>query len=158
MPESAEVAELGRVIDDLPGTRLMGVLTHAGQSYQGRDVAAMEAFAEYERWCAVTAAQSLRAAGLPCPVVSIGSTPTATHGKNYDGVTEVRCGVYMFGDVFQSEILSCRREDIAVSVLATVIGHRPHLNCALIDAAHSPCRKTAAPAHRVCRKMSALVS
>ena len=148
MPESAEVAELGRVIDDLPGTRLMGVLTHAGQSYQGRDVAAMEAFAEYERWCAVTAAQSLRAAGLPCPVVSIGSTPTATHGKNYDGITEVRCGVYMFGDVFQSEILSCRREDIAVSVLATVIGHRPHLNCALIDAgalALSKDRSTGAP-------------
>ncbi len=148
MPESPEVAELGRVIEDLPGARLMGVLTHAGQSYQGRDIAAMEAYAEHERWCAVTAARRLRAVGLACPVVSIGSTPTATHGKSYEGVTEVRCGVYMFGDVFQSEILSCRREDIAVSVLATVIGHRPDMNCALIDAgalALSKDRSTGAP-------------
>jgi len=134
LPGSQVVVDVGRALHELPGTRLAGVLTHAGQSYQGRTIARIEEIAEHERWCAVTAAGQLRAAGLPCPVVSIGSTPTATHGRSFDGITEVRCGVYMFGDVFQSEIYSCKLEDVAVSVLATVIGHRPDINSALIDA------------------------
>lgn len=70
-----------------------------------------------------------------------------TDAGHLEGVTELRCGVYMFGDVFQSEIRSCRPGDIAVSVLASVIGHREDLGCALIDAgalALSKDRSTAA--------------
>ena len=148
LAESEALIALGHALQELPGTRLQGVLTHAGQSYQGRSIAEIRQVAEYERTCATTAAERLRAAGLACPVVSIGSTPTATHGERFDGVTEVRCGVYMFCDVFQSEIASCSRDDIAVSVLATVIGHRPDMNSALIDAgalALSKDRSTGAP-------------
>lgn len=134
MAGSPQIVELGRVLQDLPGTRLTGVLTHAGNSYQCRGLDALRRVAEEERLCAVTAAGQLRAAGLPCPVVSVGSTPTATHVQNVEGLTEMRCGVYMFGDVFQSEINSHALDDIAVSVLATVIGHRHELNGALIDA------------------------
>lgn len=145
---SAEVVDLGRALHDLPGTRLAGVLTHAGNSYHCRSLEDLYRVAEEERLVAVTAADQLRAAGLPCAVVSAGSTPTAVHGQNFDGLTEMRCGVYMFGDVFQHEIASHGLEDIAVSVLATVIGHRPDLNAALIDAgglALSKDRSTGAP-------------
>ena len=148
MADSADVVELGRALHDLPGTRLAGVLTHAGNSYLCRSLDSLHEVAEAERMVAVTAADQLRAAGLTCPVVSVGSTPTATHGRNFDGLTEMRCGVYMFGDVFQHEIASHGLEDIAVSVLATVIGHRPDLNAALIDAgglALSKDRSTGAP-------------
>jgi len=148
MAESKELLELGEALHSLPGTRLQGVLTHAGHSYQGRDIETIASIAESERVCATTAASRLISAGLPSPVVSIGSTPTATHGLSYEGITEVRCGVYMFCDVFQSEIFSCKQEDIAVSVLATVIGHRPDINSALIDAgalALSKDRSTGAP-------------
>jgi len=146
--QSQALLDVANALNDLPGMRLQGVLTHAGHSYQGRDIEAIAAIAESERLCATTAASRLLSAGLPCPVVSIGSTPTATHGLSYEGITEVRCGVYMFGDVFQSEIFSCTQDDIAVSVLATVIGHRPDINSALIDAgalALSKDRSTAAP-------------
>lgn len=148
LAESDDLLSVGRALNDLPGTRLEGVLTHAGHSYQGRSIAEIRQFAEHERWCAATAAERLRSAGLPSPVVSVGSTPTAVHGQSYDGVTEIRCGVYMFCDLFQSEIQSCSQEDIAVSVLATVIGHRPDINSALIDAgalALSKDRSTGAP-------------
>ncbi|WP_343079578.1 alanine racemase [Ostreiculturibacter nitratireducens] len=134
LAESDELIELGKRLHELPGTRLRGVLTHAGNSYQGRSIEEIRQIAEAERLCAVTAAERLRAAGLPAEVVSVGSTPTATHFASIEGLTEMRCGVYMFGDVFQSEIQSCALDDIAVSVLATVIGHRPDLNSALIDA------------------------
>ncbi|NEY90636.1 alanine racemase [Tabrizicola oligotrophica] len=145
---SASVVDLGRALHDLPGTRLAGVLTHAGNSYLCRSLEALREVAEQERRAAVTAAAQLRAAGLPCEVVSVGSTPTATHGLSHADLTEMRCGVYMFGDVFQHEIGSHGLEDIAVSVLATVIGHRPDLDAALIDAgglALSKDRSTGAP-------------
>ncbi|TCM64542.1 D-serine deaminase-like pyridoxal phosphate-dependent protein [Rhizobium sp. BK068] len=146
--DSADLIELGHALERLPGTHLQGVLTHAGQSYQCRTVADIERVAEEERLSVVTAAERLRAAGLRVDVVSAGSTPTATHGKNFDGLTEIRCGVYMFGDMMQSQIYSCSRDDIALSVLATVTGHRPALNTALIDAgalALSKDRSTEAP-------------
>jgi len=146
--DSEALLEVGRTIANQRGTRLAGVLTHAGQSYASRSIAAVEAVAEHERASAVLAAERLRDAGLDCEVVSVGSTPTAVHGRSFEGVTEVRCGVYMFGDMFQCEIGSVGFDDLAVTVLATVIGHRPDLGTALIDAgalALSKDRSTGAP-------------
>jgi D-serine deaminase-like pyridoxal phosphate-dependent protein len=94
----------------------------------------MQRIAEEERRAVTTAAERLRAAGLSCDVVSVGSTPTAAHATRWDGVTEVRAGVYMFQDLFQAEIQSCGRDDIALTVLASVIGRRPGENAILLDA------------------------
>ncbi len=146
-PDSPALIELGTALHHLPGLSLRGVLTHAGHSYAGRSIEQVQAVAEHERAATVAAAKRLRAAGLPCPVVSVGSTPTATHARHLEGVTELRCGVYMFGDVFQAAIGSCGGGDLAVSVLATVIGHREAMDCAVIDAgalALSKDRSTAA--------------
>ncbi len=131
------------------GAELRGVLLHAGESYGLSDPEALAEAAEGERRAAVQAAETLRAAGLTCPVVSVGSTPTARHARHLDGVTEVRAGVYMFGDLVQAGIGSCAVDDIAVSVLASVIGHRPDKGWIITDAgwmAMSRDRGTAAQA------------
>ncbi len=107
------------------GPHLVGVITHAGHSYSGRTHDDMVCFAETERDAIVTAAERLRATGFPVPIVSMGSSPTALHGSTFEGVTEIRAGVYMFGDLFQAEIGTHTLDDIAVTVLASVIGHRP---------------------------------
>jgi len=133
-PDDADLAEIGRTLHDGSGTRLAGVLTHAGHSYNCRSVAAIAAVAEAERAAAVQAAEALRAAGLPCPVVSVGSTPTALHAHSLAGATEMRPGVYMFGDRFQAAIGSCDTPDLALSVLASVVGVWPRDGRALIDA------------------------
>ena len=62
---------------------------------------------------------------MPAPIVSMGSSPTALHAESLTGVTEVRAGVYMFGDLFQAEIGTNGLDDIAVTVLTSVIGRRP---------------------------------
>jgi D-serine deaminase-like pyridoxal phosphate-dependent protein len=116
------------------GAALRGVLTHAGESYNCRSIEEIEAIAEVERAGAVASANVLRAAGLPAPVVSIGSTPTALFGRSLDGVTELRAGVYMFFDLVQTGLGVCRVEDIALSVLTEVIGHQPHKGWTLVDA------------------------
>lgn len=107
------------------GTRLAGVMTHAGHSYSGRSLEDMVRIAEAERAGVVRAAERLRAGGHAAPIVSMGSSPTALHAGSLAGVTEVRAGVYMFGDLFQAEIGTHSTQDIAVTVLTSVIGRRP---------------------------------
>jgi D-serine deaminase-like pyridoxal phosphate-dependent protein len=80
----------------------------------------------------VTAAQRLRDAGHDCPGVSVGSTPTMSSANDLTGVTEARPGVYMFMDLYQAGLGVCTVDDIAISVLATVIGHRS--DGAIVDA------------------------
>ena len=89
--------------------------------------------AEAERAAAVAAAELLRAHGHACPVVSVGSTPTAHFARDLTGVTEVRAGVFMFFDLVMHGIGVCEIDDIALSVLATVIGQKPEKGWILVD-------------------------
>ncbi|PKR55169.1 DSD1 family PLP-dependent enzyme [Thalassospira marina] len=118
----------------VPNAHLAGVLTHAGESYSAKSIADLEAAAEQERVAAVLAATILRGAGHACEVVSVGSSPTAHFAKSYDGVTEVRAGVFVFFDLFQAGINVCRIDDIALSVLTTVIGHQREKGWIIVDA------------------------
>ena len=123
---------IGRALAE--GADLRGVLLHAGDSYGLSDPADLRAAAEAERVAAVSAALILREAGLPCPIVSVGSTPTARYAAHLDGVTEMRAGVFMIGDLFQAGVGSCAIDDIALTVLTTVIGHQRDKGWIITDA------------------------
>jgi D-serine deaminase-like pyridoxal phosphate-dependent protein len=116
------------------GNTVAGVLTHAGASYDCNTPDALRAMAEKERAGAVRAAQRLRDAGFDAPMVSVGSTPTAHFAEDLTSVTEVRAGVFVFFDLVMAGIGVCKIEDIALSVLAPVIGHQREKNWILIDA------------------------
>jgi D-serine deaminase-like pyridoxal phosphate-dependent protein len=119
-PDDEALLEIARIL----GPLLAGVITHAGHSYAGRTAADMAHIAEAERAGIVRAAERLLTAGHEVPIVSMGSSPTALHATDLAGVTEIRAGVYMFGDLFQAEIATHGLADIAVTVLASVIGRR----------------------------------
>jgi D-serine deaminase-like pyridoxal phosphate-dependent protein len=133
-PGDPALVEIGRRLHQRAGTELRGVMTHAGDSYNCGSVEAIRAMAERERAAVDECARNLRAAGLPCPIVSVGSTPTATFAQRLDGVTEVRAGVYMFFDLFMAGLGVCGLEDIALSVMTSVIGHQPDRNWIITDA------------------------
>ena len=116
------------------GAAVRGVMTHAGSSYGLHNPASFEAMAEQERSGIVAAATALRTAGLPCPEVSVGSTPTAHFARDLTGITEVRAGVFMFFDLVMAGIGVCGIGDIALSVLATVIGHQHDKGWIIVDA------------------------
>ena len=128
------LVEIGRRLDSAGRSLLAGVITHAGGSYSARTLGEFEEIAERERAGAVRAAERLRGAGFDCEMVSVGSTPTVHYARNLDGVTEARVGVYAFGDLVQAELGTCAMDDIAVSVLASVIGHSRSHGRVLIDA------------------------
>lgn len=132
-PDAPALLPLARALREA-GCDVAGVMTHAGGSYDARSRDAIGAVAEAERAGAVLAADRLRDAGFAAPVVSVGSTPTAHFAQRLDGVTEVRAGVFVFFDLVMAGIDVCRQEDIALSVLATVNGHRPDKNWIFIDA------------------------
>jgi D-serine deaminase-like pyridoxal phosphate-dependent protein len=129
-PNAKELLEVA----DALGESLHGVMTHAGDSYNCTTVEAIRDVAARERDAVVTSAGFLRRAGHSCPVVSVGSTPTATFASNFAGVTEVRPGVYVFHDLVMAGLGVCRVEDIAISVLASVIGHQKEKSWVLVDA------------------------
>jgi D-serine deaminase-like pyridoxal phosphate-dependent protein len=130
--EIERIVAIGRILAE--GAELRGVLTHAGASYSARTPGQVHEWAEIERRAIVGAADTLRSAGLPCPVVSMGSTPTAFGATDLTGVTEVRAGVYVFFDMVMAGIGLCALEDIAISVLATVVGHQRDKGWILVDA------------------------
>ena len=133
-PDLPGLLDIARVLHQAPSVELAGVMTHAGHSYHESTPDGIAAVAEQERQAVVGAAEKLRAAGIPCPIVSAGSTPTAMHSRDFGGLTEMRPGVYVFNDLDQEFIGSCTSADLALSVLASVIGHYPHRNQLLIDA------------------------
>ncbi|MFJ1299053.1 DSD1 family PLP-dependent enzyme [Pseudomonadota bacterium AL_CKDN230030165-1A_HGKHYDSX7] len=131
-PEQAELLDVARVLDT--AGLVDGVLTHAGSSYELNTPDALAALAEVERAGCVRAADRLREAGIACPNVSVGSTPTALAARALDGVTEVRAGVYAFFDLVMHNVGVCAQSDIALSVLTTVIGHQPDKGWVVVDA------------------------
>jgi D-serine deaminase-like pyridoxal phosphate-dependent protein len=118
------------------GLAVEGVFTFPGHSY----APGMPAQAAADEAAALAAAAaSLAAAGLPCPVRSGGSTPSASEtirashtssasqtsggadGQGSGAVTELRPGVYAFNDAQQVILGSCTLDEVALSVLATVV-------------------------------------
>ncbi|WP_394830260.1 DSD1 family PLP-dependent enzyme [Pendulispora rubella] len=132
-PDGAALLEVARTLHG-NSTRLGGVMAHAGSSYDLDTPEELAAMAEQERAGCVLAAERLRANGLPCPVVSVGSTPTALSAVGLDRVTEVRAGVYVFFDLVMHNVGVCTMNDIAMSVLTTVIGHQIDKGWAIVDA------------------------
>lgn len=101
------------------GLTVAGVFTFPGHGYSPE--AQAEAAAQEIRSLA-GAVEALTAAGLPCDVVSGGSTPTAGHATR-PPLTELRPGVYVFGDAQQLELDTCGWDQVALTVLATVVSH-----------------------------------
>lgn len=101
------------------GLRVRGVFTFPGHSYapgSGESAAAQEASALAE------AAATMTAAGVPPEVVSGGSTPSAAY-THAGPATELRPGVYVFGDAQQVELGTIGFEEVALTVASRVVSH-----------------------------------
>lgn len=132
-PDSSLLLDLAAVLARAP-LSLRGVMTHAGSSYDCANLDEIRTVAIRERDGLVHAASRLRQAGHEVPTVSLGSTPTALLADDLTGVTELRAGVYTFFDLVMHGLGVCALEEIALSVLTSVIGHQAEKGWVLIDA------------------------
>ncbi|WP_104181438.1 alanine racemase [Arthrobacter sp. B0490] len=115
----AEAVGLARAAADA-GLAVTGLFTFPGHSYG--PAAASRAAAD-ERESIREAATALRGAGFEDLELSGGSTPSASLAAG-DTLTELRPGVYVFGDAQQWELGHCAPEDIALTVESTVVSRR----------------------------------
>ena len=110
-----------------------GIFTHAGHAYGAPSPEDVARIGRAEGESLVETAVLLRAHGLSCEVVSVGSTPTALHSGRVPGVTEMRPGNYVFFDRMQVGLGVTSFEHCSLSVLARVIS-RPAPDRAVLDA------------------------
>jgi len=114
----ADAGTVGAAVAEA-GLPLRGVFTFPGHSYAPD---ALASAADDEAQALREAVASFRAAGLEPDVVSGGSTPSLAH-TDTEVVTEVRPGVYVFGDAQQWELGTMPPDDIALTCRATVVSH-----------------------------------
>jgi D-serine deaminase-like pyridoxal phosphate-dependent protein len=143
-PNDPGSASLAIAIARSPAARFQGLLTHAGHSYHARDVDEIRRIGAEE----IESLTRFRALiGFDHLIRSIGSTPTTAVADTFADTDEVRPGNYVFFDAFQATLGSCTREEVAVSVLATVVGSYPERGEAIIDAGALALSKDVGPDH-----------
>ena len=101
------------------GLSVRGVFTFPGHSYAPD---ALASAADDEARALREAVASFEEARLEPDVVSGGSTPSLAH-THTDVLTEMRPGVYVFGDGQQWELGTMAPDDIALACVATVVSH-----------------------------------
>lgn len=128
-PESREAETAVRTIADLPGLRLLGLLSHAGHGYSASSERELHDIARRERdWLVDLAART----GLDQAEISVGATPTARFSLELDGITELRPGNYVYFDRTQAGLGAATLRDCALTVLARVVS-RPAEDRIILD-------------------------
>jgi D-serine deaminase-like pyridoxal phosphate-dependent protein len=121
------------LIEKSDGLRLQGITTYRGKAFDtGAPLTNDEAGAA-EGALMSTLAMRLRERGVEAGTVSAGSTATAAAVAAVTGVDEVRAGAYLFYDGAQVAVGSASIDDVALTVLATVVA-RPRSDLATVDA------------------------
>ena len=133
-PASDIAQVLVRRLADSDAIEFRGLLTHAGHAYRARSRSEVYEIACEERDLMTAFAAEIRDLGIGLPEVSVGSTPTLRAIDDLTGVTEARPGNYLFFDAIQAAIGSCDLDDVAFSVLTTVISVDIEQGRAVVDA------------------------
>ena len=127
-----QLIEIGKCLSDAGLFR--GVMSHAGASYNLSNNQDLLKCAKNEAEQTLEAVRILKNASLSCDLVTIGSTPTVLTNYNNDAINELRAGVFVFFDLVQTGIGVCNIEDIALSVLTSVISVNREIDAIIVDA------------------------
>lgn len=130
-PDDPVMIDIAKALTE--GAVFKGVLTHAGESYKATNIEEARVHAENEVKSINRAKDLLAGAGFDSEIVSVGSTPTLVASRSAEGVTEYRSGVGTFNDLVMAGVGVCKIEDIALSVLVSVIGHQKDKGWVITD-------------------------
>lgn len=121
LPDDA--LEFARLLGSLPALRFRGIYTHEGHVYADGEQWERLERAQRAGETMARVAKQLRAAQLPCEVVSVGASPSRHAACSVLGVTENRPGTNTLNDATQVHLGTCAWQDCALSYLCTVVSH-----------------------------------
>jgi D-serine deaminase-like pyridoxal phosphate-dependent protein len=122
-----------RDVASLPGLRLRGLLSHAGQAYHAASEASLQEMASSEARTLTTLADAVRAEGVAIDELSAGATPTARFSLQQSGLTEYRPGNFVYFDRTQVGLGAATLDDCALTVLTRVVS-KPARDRVILDA------------------------
>ncbi len=131
----AETVELVKRMADLPGIHLKGLMTHSGHAYGKTSRTELLQVARHEAESLVITKQLLEQEGILIDEISVGSTPTSKFIGELSGIgiTEMRPGAYVYGDISQYVIGLIDESDFAMQIKTTVVS-KPREGTIIVDA------------------------
>ncbi|MDH5380485.1 MAG: alanine racemase [Cyclobacteriaceae bacterium] len=113
-----EIRAMVEKISNDPYLEFTGFYSHPGHSYtrKGKE-AVLSVFNE-----TVSIMNKLKSQfDIEGIQVNVGDTPSSSHTDSFEGVDSVSCGNFIFYDMMQVNIESCKAEDVAVCLTAPVV-------------------------------------
>ena len=121
-----------RSVASMPGLRLRGLLSHAGQGYQATSAHELSVIAQREVEILTMLRDRVASAGIAIEEISVGATPTLRYSVRQPGITELRPGNYVYFDRTQLSLGAASLGDCALTVLATVVS-KPTTDRLILD-------------------------
>lgn len=128
--ESTRIPLIDQLLEGIQKSPLLqfrGFLSHTGHAYQANSTHDI-----YSRhFDALLKMKGLKAryqSEWPDLIISMGDTPSCSICENFDGVDEIRPGNFVFYDLMQFKLGSCKLTDIAVRMVCPVVATHPSRN------------------------------
>jgi D-serine deaminase-like pyridoxal phosphate-dependent protein len=118
--EVDHIDEILNIIENSEKMNFTGFLTHNGNTYNANSKKEIIDTHE-ESLLQLKELKSRYILDYPDMLISIGDTPSCSLAENFDGVSEIRPGNFVFYDVMQYYLGSCSLEDIAVAIACPVV-------------------------------------
>lgn len=118
------------IIDELGKnslTKFKGFLQHAGHTYQAKGKKEIDEIHAYTSEKMIKLKDHFKRK-YPEIIISNGDTPTCSVSDNFDHIDEMRPGNFVFFDVMQAEIGSCKYENIAAAMACPVVAKHADRN------------------------------
>lgn len=120
-PDTPFLQDLAHKIQASDSLEFMGITSHAGQSYSANNPESAKDIANQEQAIMSKTAQAIKNNNIPVNQVCIGATPTLWVQDNFEAITEIKPGNYVFNDLTQKNIGIVGWDRLALSIITTVV-------------------------------------
>jgi D-serine deaminase-like pyridoxal phosphate-dependent protein len=130
---SAErAADLAELVAKSSNLAFVGIMGYDGHSWKPMDNGERRRIVDESRSILRRAVKEVRAKGIGFDVISVGGTPSTPIWLEFDDVTELQAGAYVYNDVMQME-RGVPKANCAVTLTGTVMS-KPSNDQAVVDA------------------------
>lgn len=123
-------SEIDRLLDSISQNKYFnfkGFITHAGHSYLVKSKNEVQNI-HFDQLKKMNALKERYKKSYPDLIISVGDTPGSSVSEYFKGADEIRPGNFVFYDLTQHQIGSCKIDDIAVRLYCPVISKQSYQN------------------------------